>query len=83
MDELEELRQENHRLNLRLESLRSASTTEIDYLRDELKEKEREHKEQLEKIAGDFKTREVALLERVSIMIYDSWKLSRIHRKNG
>jgi hypothetical protein len=70
--QLEELREENHRLNLRLEHLKQTSTSELDYLREELALKDREHKEQLEKLGQDAKSREAELQERVSY----GWKLS-------
>jgi hypothetical protein len=65
--QLEELREENHRLNLRLEHLKQTSTSELDYLREELALKDREHKEQLEKLGQDAKSREAELQERVSM----------------
>lgn len=66
MDDLEELREENHRLNLRLESARQTSSVELDFLRDELQLKEREYKEHVDKLLVDARSKEAALQERVS-----------------
>jgi len=63
---LEELKEENHSLKLKLEQLRQVKDAELEYLRDELALKEREHKDALEKVAHDAKNRENELQERVS-----------------
>jgi len=63
--ELENLKEENYKLNLKITKLQKNTHAEIEDLKEELSIKETELREKVDKIKSEFKQRESELLEKV------------------